>query len=57
MRKIIIVFVLSFIFVGFFTSNNMAVCAEFELFDTGKKGIIDYEKYGEFQRVGTADYK
>ncbi|MDD5432721.1 MAG: glycoside hydrolase family 2 TIM barrel-domain containing protein [Candidatus Omnitrophica bacterium] len=27
------------------------------LYDSGKEEIVDYEKYGEFQNVGTKDYK
>ena len=27
------------------------------LYDTGKEGIVNYEKYGEFKNTGTKDYK
>ncbi|MCM8799611.1 MAG: hypothetical protein NC900_02615, partial [Candidatus Omnitrophica bacterium] len=30
---------------------------EITLFDPGKEEIVDYEKYGEFQNVGTKDYR
>ncbi len=29
----------------------------FTLLDPGKERIVDYEKYGEFEKVGTPDYK
>ena len=69
MKKIIIVFVLSFVFISFSTntparktsqreaSGDEVVKPEFELFSSGKERIVDYEKYGEFQNIGTGDYK
>ncbi len=57
MRKVIIVFVLSLVFISFSVNANEAHKAEFELYSLGKEGIIDYEEYGEFQNVGAADYK
>jgi beta-glucuronidase len=38
--------------------NPIRLCAQtFAIFDPGKEDIVDYGKYGEFQNIGTENYK
>jgi hypothetical protein len=56
MRKALIILALGLIFTGFSVRAVETREAEFELYAPGVEGIVDYEKYGEFQDVGTANY-
>jgi len=41
----------------FLPYTNPLPSPAFSLYNYGKEDIVDYEKYGEFQNVGTAQYK
>ena len=52
-----LIFVTGLFLINIFHSCGEAGSPLFEINDPGTEDIIDYKKYGEFQKVGTPDYQ